>query len=172
MNKDYGILTQPNIDLQRDYFKEMVSLRGIFCKYRYPIDTNKHYTTQGELETSYSEPIEGVGCIFNENVDQKTTKKLGWVSELDTNATIISVPYDLENLQIGCLFEIPSAYDNSPGRLFRVVEMSAIAMYPASITCRLVPEYSSNTEKAEIELFNNSDFNLLNQEDEEHFRWK
>lgn len=48
--------------------------------------------------------------------------------------------------------------------------MSAIPIYPASITCRLVQEYETIVEKAEIEQFNNSDFNLLNQEDEEHFR--
>jgi hypothetical protein len=82
---------------------------------------------------------------------------------------MISVPYDLENLQIGCLFKLPSAYDNSPGRLFRVVEMSTIQMYPASISCRLVLEYETHVERAEIEEFSNSDFNLLNQEDEEHF---
>jgi hypothetical protein len=82
---------------------------------------------------------------------------------------MISVPYDLENLQVGALFKIPSAFDNTPGRLFKVVEMSAIAMYPASISCRLVPEYETNVSRSEIELFNKSDFNLLNQEDEEHF---
>ena len=84
--------------------------------------------------------------------------------------TAISVPYDLENLQIGCLFKIPSAYDSTEGRLFRVVDMSAIAMYPASITCRLVQEYESTMTLAETHVFNNSDFNLLNQEDEEHVR--
>lgn len=166
MNKQYGLLNQPNVILQRKYFNEMVNLRGIFCKYQYPIA--KQYTLQSELDTAYSEP-EIVGCIFNENVDQKTTHKLGWNAESDTSATIISVPYDLKNLQIGALFEIPSAFDDAPGRLFRVVEMSTIAVYPASVTCRLVPEYESTVAKAEIEFFNNSDFNLLNQEDEEHF---
>lgn len=166
MNKQYGLLNQPSVELQRKYFNEMVNLRGVFCKYMYPIA--KQYTTQGELDSSYSEPIT-VGCIFNENLDQKTTHLLGWVSELDTSQTIISVPYDLENLQVGALFEIPSAFDNAPGRLFRVVEMSTIAVYPASVTCKLVPEYESNVESAEINVFNTSDFNLLNQEDEDHF---
>lgn len=166
MNEQYGLLNQPPVELQRKYFKEMVSLRGIFCKYRYPIA--KQYTLQGELDSNYSEPTI-VGCIFNENVDQKTTHKLGWVVELDTAVTTISVPYDLENIQVGALFEIPSAFDDAPGRLFRVVEMSTIAIYPASITCRLVPEYESSVERSDIEQFNNSDFNLLNQENEEHF---
>ena len=170
MEKDYGKLVQPNVQLQRRYFNEMVTLRGVFCEYQYPLQ-NKQYTTQGELDTSYSEPLR-VGCIFNENIDQKTAKKLGWNSELQDQASLISVPYDLENLQVGCLFKIPSAFDNTQGRKFRVVEMSAIAIYPASITCRLVQEYETNVERADTELFVNSDFNLLNQEDEEHFRWK
>ena len=166
MNKQYGLLNQAPVELHRKYFKEMVNLRGVFCKYQYPIA--KQYTTQGELDSGYSQP-EKVGCIFNENVDQKTCHKLGWNVELDTSATMISVPYDLKNLQVGCLFEIPSAFDSSDGRLFRVVEMSAIAVYPASITCRLVPEYKTTMAKAETELFENSNFNLLYQEDEEHF---
>lgn len=166
MNKQYGLLNQPNVELQRSYFKEMVNLRGVFCKYQYPIA--KQYTKQAELDSAYSEPII-VGCIFNDHLDQKTTHKLGWNVEVDTTATVISVPYDLENLQIGCLFEIPSAFDNSPGRLFRVTEMSTIALYPASVTCRLAPEYETTVAKAELEFFNNSDFNLLYQEDEEHF---
>lgn len=170
MEKDYGLLVQPNVKLQRKYFNEMVTLRGVFCEYQYPLQ-NKQYTTQGELDTSYSDPIK-VGCIFNDNIDQKTAKKLGWDAELQDQASLISVPYDLENLQVGCIFKVPSAFDHTPGRKFRVVEMSAIPIYPASITCRLVQEYETTVEKAEIEQFNNSDFNLLNQEDEEHFRWK
>lgn len=170
MERDYGILISPPVELQRRYFKEMVTLRGVFCKYQYPLQ-NKQYTTQGELDTSYSDPIK-VGCIFNENLDQKTAKKLGWNAELQDQMSVISVPYDLENLQVGCLFEIPAAFDGAEGRLFRVVEMYSIAIYPASITCRLVPEYKTTMERAETEMFVNTDFNLLNQEDEEHFRWK
>ena len=170
MNKNYGILNQTPVNLHRRYFEDMVKLRGVFCQYQFPLQ-NKQYTVQGELSSSYSEPI-SVGCIFNDHIDQKTAKKLGWDSELQDQMTAISVPYDLENLQIGCLFKIPSAYDSTEGRLFRVVDMSAIAMYPASITCRLVQEYESTMTLAETHVFNNSDFNLLNQEDEEHVRWR
>lgn len=170
MNNNYGILNQPDIKLQRNYFNEMVNLRGVFCSYQFPLQ-NKQYTTQGELATSYSEPKK-VGCIFNENIDQRTQKKLGWNSELQTEVSIISVPYELENLQVGCIFGIPSAYDNTEERLFRVVEMSAIPAYPASITCRLVPEYKTQMEFSDTEMFVNSNFNLLNNEDEEHAIWK
>ena len=50
MEKDYGRLVQPNVQLQRRYFNEMVTLRGVFCEYQYPLQ-NKQYTTQGELDT-------------------------------------------------------------------------------------------------------------------------
>lgn len=166
MNSSYGILHQPNIKLQRGYFQEMVNLRGVFCDYRYPL-SDKHYTTQGELESNYSESIK-VGCIFNEHIDAKTQKKLGWNAELQEEVSIISVPYDLEGIQTGALFSIPSPFDDTPNRLFRVVELSAIPAYPASITCRLVPEYETTVSQASTHVFTNSDFNLLNQEDEEH----
>ena len=47
--------------------------------------------------------------------------------------------------------------------------MYTIAIYPASVTCRLIPEYKTTVELAETQSFVNTDFNLLNQEDEEHF---
>ena len=163
MNKNYGKLVQPNIKLLRKQFSEMCSLLGVNCKYQFPLK-GKQYTTQGELKSNYSEP-RTVSCIFEEHIDQKTAKKLGWDAELQENMHVISVPYDLENLQIGCLFEVPSAFDNTPGRLFRVVEMSGIQMYPASISCRLVQEYESNLSDADTELFTNSNFNLLREGD-------
>lgn len=170
MNTSFGILNQPDVKLQRRYFQEMVNLRGVFCDYRYPLQ-DKQYTNQGELVTSYSDPIK-VGCIFNENLDAKTQKKLGWNAELQDEMSVISVPYDLENLQTGCIFAVPSPFDNTEDRLFRVVEMSAIPAYPASITCRLVPEYKTTAETTETEVFTNSNFNLLYQEDEEEFKWR
>lgn len=163
MNKNYGKLVQPNIKLLRKNFEELCKLLGVNCKYQFPLKS-KQYTTQGELKSNYSEP-RIVSCIFEEHIDQKTAKKLGWDAELQENMHVISVPYDLENLQIGCLFEVPSAFDNTPGRLFRVVEMSGIQMYPASISCRLVQEYESELSDADIELFTNSNFNLLREGD-------
>ena len=91
-------------------------------------------------------------------------KKLGWVSELTTDASIISVPYDLPNLQVGSLFIIPSGIDKATGRLFRVVELSNTMAYPASITCRLVPEYEDTMQPEELS-FTHSSFNVLATED-------
>lgn len=159
---DYGLLVKPPLDLQRRNFKEMCRLLGVKVKYRYPL-ANKQYTLQGELDTDYSLPIT-VDCVFNEQITQKTSKRLGWNAEAMTDSAIINLPYDLEGLQVGCLVDVPSAFDNTPPRTFRIVEMSAIQIYPSSIACRIVPEYESTMERSEIEHFENSNFNLLNEE--------
>ena len=88
---------------------------------------------------------------------------MGWNSELTESAALIHVPYDLPGLQIGALFTIPSAYDNTKGRTFIVTKMSAIMVFPASITCEIVPEYETTIQPSELQMFNSSDFNLLNE---------
>jgi hypothetical protein len=124
---------------------------------------SKHYTLYSEIESNYLEP-EAVGCIFDEHPNARTMKKLGWNSELGESAAIISVPYDLEGLQQGSLFIIPSAFDNTKGRLFRVVEITGIMIYPASLTCKLVPEFENTFTSDNFNHQYNS-FNLLNRED-------
>ena len=89
---------------------------------------------------------------------------MGWVSELSENSSIIHVPYDLDNLQQGSLFIVPSGIDNAKGRLFRVVNITNIMTYPASIACEIVPEYENTFEKSQHE-FEHSSFNLLNKEE-------
>ena len=142
----------------------MCNLLGVKCQYRYPL-ANKQYTTQGELDTNYSIPFEVAG-VFNEQITQRTSKRLGWNAEAMTDSAIIHLPYDLEGLQVGCLIDIPSAFDNTPDRTFRIVELSAIQIYPASIACRIVPEYRNTMERSEVEFFENSNFNLLNEENQ------
>lgn len=163
MNNQYGLLfNQQDILLQRKYFEECVTLIGVQVIHRAP-RPSKHYTTYAEIESNYFEPA-AVGCIFDEHPNQRTMKKLGWNSELSENASIISVPYDLEGLQQGSLFIIPSAFDNTKGRLFRVVEITGIMIYPASLTCKLVPEYE-NTFTSDTYNHQYNSFNLLNRED-------
>ena len=160
MENNYGLLVNQNTKLHRKYFEEMVKLLGVIVTYRSPLSSGG-YTLHGEYTSlSYTEPIK-VGCIFNDHPDQRTTKKLGWDAELTTEAALISVPYDLEGLQIGCLFEVPSGFDNTPPRLFRVTKLSAKMIYPASITCEIVPEYIDTMPKNETEDFKSNDFNVL-----------
>ena len=157
-----GKLLTPDIKLHRKYFNEMVKLLGIQVVYYAP-RPDKHWTTYAEIESNYEKPIY-VGCIFTEHIDQKTMKKLGWVSELSENASLIHVPYDLPNIQVGALFEIPSGLDDGENRLFRVTELTNSMIYPSSIMCQLVPEYKNTYEPA-LNDFRNSSFNLLREEE-------
>lgn len=136
---------------------------GVQVKHRAP-RPDKHYTTYSEIKSNYFEP-EIVGCIFTEHLDQRTMKKLGWNAELSTDASVISVPYDLQGIQQGSLFYVPSAFDNTTERLFRVVEISSIMIYPASLTCKIVPEYE-NTFSDNLFDHKRNSFNLLNTEDD------
>ena len=143
--KDYGILISPDIKLHRAWFKQCVALHGINCKYRAPLN-NKGYDVHGDLNTGYKQEII-VGCLFEEHPNQKSLKKAGWVAELQDGSSMIHVPYDLPGLQVGALFEVPSGLDNSKGRVFRVISLSNIMIYPASVSCELALEYESNDEQ-------------------------
>ena len=165
MNDKYGILLNDNTKLHRRYFHEMLSLIGIQVIYRAPYE-GKQYTTYGEIDTNYEEPIL-VGCLFYDHPDQKTLRKLGWVSELQENSSLIEVEYDLPNLQQGSLFIIPSGLDDGNARIFKVVNIKNSIVYPASVTCEIVPEFE-NTMNKETDLdYSHSSFNLLNREDGE-----
>jgi len=165
-NLKYGSLLTSDIKLHRKYFEEMVKLLGIQVIYRAP-RKDVHFTLHGELKTNYQEP-EVVGCIFDEHPNQKTLKKMGWVSELGTDAVIIHVPYDLHDLQQGALFIIPSGLDNSKGRMFRVTTMQNGMIYPASITCELVPEYEDTLPESK-QCREAADFVYLRMEEDDAF---
>lgn len=164
MNQNYGLLlNERDIKLQRRYFDEMCMMVGIKVIHRAP-RASKSYTTYSEIDSNYFEP-ELVGCIFEEHPNQRTMKKLGWNSELSESAAIISVPYDLKGLQQGSLFIVPSAFDSTQGRLFRVTEITGIMIYPCSLTCKLVPELE-NTFTPNTYLHKTNSFNLLNREED------
>ena len=142
---NYGLLINKDIKLHRNWFKQMTALHGINCKYKAPLQ-NKDYDLYGDLQTGYQPEIL-VGCLFEEHPDQKSLKKAGWVAELQEGSSIIHVPYDLPDLQVGALFEVPSGLDDGKGRLFRVISLSNIMVYPASISCEIALEYESIDEQ-------------------------
>lgn len=142
---DYGLLINKDIKLHRTWFKQMLALHGINCKYKAPL-LNKENDIHGDLQTGYK-PAITVGCIFEEHPNQKSLRKAGWVAELQEGSSMIHVPYDLPGLQVGALFEVPSGLDTGKGRLFRVISMSNIMIYPASIACEIALEYESNDEQ-------------------------
>ena len=162
MEQKYGLLLNQNIKLHRQYFREMCKLMGIWVLYRAP-KKNKHYTTYAEIDSNYESPIL-VGCIFHDHPDQRTLKKIGWVSELQEGSSIIEVDYDLPNLQQGSLFIIPSGLDDGKGRLFKVIRLSNSIIYPSSMVCEIAPEYEDTFIPETSYDYSNSDFNLLNEE--------
>ena len=164
-NQKFGsLIHEKDIKLFRKYFDEMVKLHGIQLVFYRPKES-KHYTTWGEIKENFEEP-QIVGCLFNDHPDQYTMKKLGWNAELQSDASLIDVPDDLEGVQSGALFVIPSGIDNAPGRLFRVDKMKVGLVYPSSITCYCVPEYE-DTMPSDSMYFKQNDFKLLFDEDDE-----
>ena len=159
----YGILLQPSIRLHRQWFREMVKLQGIYVLYRAPLK-DKHYTTYAEIDSNFAPPLL-IGCLFEQHPDQITTKKLGWVSELQENASIIHVDYDLPHLQQGSIFIIPSGLDDGKARIFRVVKLTNSMVYPASIACEIVPEYIDNFNEATDYAYNPQDEIILYDEE-------
>lgn len=162
METKYGKLLNSDIKLHRKYFDEMVKLLGIQVIYRAP-RPDKHWTTYSEVESNYQKPIV-VGCLFEEHPTQSTMKKRGWVSELQENSSLIDVPYDTPDIQVGALFIVPSGLDDGKGRLFRCIKLTNSIVYPAAVTCEIVPEYE-NTYVESSRDFTHSSFNLLNEED-------
>lgn len=165
-NGNYGVLLNgPDIKLHRKYFEEMCSLIGIKVLFYAP-KPSKHWTTYAEIETNFYEP-ELISCIFEDHPNQYTMKKLGWDSELQENASLISVPYDLEGIQVGAIFIVPSGIDNTKGRVFRVTKMRTSMIYPSAITCEIVPEYENTFSSGEYS-YKDSSFNLLNDEEDDY----
>ena len=168
MNPDnkYGMLLTPEIKLHRKYFLEMAKLLGIQLIYKAPLP-GKTFDKHGDLNANYY-PGQVVFGIFQDHPDQKTLKKMGWVAELQENSSIIHVPYDLPNLQVGALFIIPSGIDKAEGRVFRVISMQNIMVYPASIACEIAPEYEDIDEPILYNDFTQSTTTLLidNEEDD------
>ena len=163
-NSDTGILLNDhNIKLHRQWFKQMTQLVGLNVIYQAPKDTGsnvKTYNRYGELDPEYEDGIT-VGCIFDEHPTQKTMRKLGWNAEMAETSVVIHVPYDLPNLQAGARFTIPSGIDSAEPRVFRVLRMSNIAVYPASISCELGPVLVNTLKEEQITNFDESNFNLL-----------
>lgn len=162
-NPNLGYLLTPDIKLHRMWFNQMVKAIGIQVQYYQP-RPDKHYTSYAEIRSTHYDPIT-VGCIFTEHPDQRTMKKLGWVSELQESASIIQVPYDTPGIQKGALFLVPSGIDGAEGRLFRVSSMMTTIVYPAFISCEIVPEFKNTFEKSLLN-YKHTDFNLLNSEEE------
>ena len=192
--QDTGILlSDKNIKLHRMWFKQMTDLLGLKVLYRAPKDDIKKYNLYGEMNADefnmqpktaeeieaesdddkareLYEPVQEVWSIYDEHPTQKTMRKLGWNAEMADSSVIIHVPYDLEKLQAGALFWIPAGIDSAEPRLFRVLRISNIAVYPASVACELGPVLVDTMPSSIINSFDASvsSFNILNDESEDY----
>ena len=92
---------------------------------------------------------------------------MGWVAELQESSSIIHVPYDLQDLQVGALFIVPSGIDNAVGRVFRVIGMQNIMVYPASIACEIAPEWEDVDEQNAHTDFSEATTTLLIDDEED-----
>lgn len=101
-----------------------------------------NYSESTKTTSIYDKPI-SIYVIFESYPDQKTLKKHGWVSELSEGSSIIHVAYDLPNLSVGARFTFPSGLDEGKPRIFQVIKMQNIMIYPASITCEVAPVYDN-----------------------------
>lgn len=134
----YDSLLGGDIAIFRGYFKEAVQLYGISALY-YQIKPGHKYTVYGELKANYFDPKK-IRVIFNQVPTVHTLKKLGWVTEADTEVQpIVDIIYDLPGIQVGCLISIKDPLNPKKGRLFKITKMSVGILYPASVTCQLVP---------------------------------
>jgi len=176
-NKDTGwLLNKEDILLHREYFKEMCEMIGERVIFRAPRE-GKKYDLHGELDTFFYDPEE-VWVIYQERPNPQTAKKMGWNHELSDGSMLMVVPYDLERVQVGALFIIPSPYDNTKGRLWRVIKMSNSPVYPTEIICELGPVMKSKLEKSQTTDFSKSNFTMMRevtdedkQDDEEDVRY-
>ena len=82
---------------------------------------------------------------------------------------MIEVPYNLKDLEIGALFIVPSGLDDAKGRVFKVISMQNIAVFPVSITCEIAPVYESTFDRQQMQHEDNN-MNLLLDDDKSNFR--
>lgn len=160
-----GLLVDKDANMFKSYFKEMAKLRGIRCKYQYPLP-NKEYTIYSELKASYSEPLL-VDIVFEENPSQRTLRRHGWFSEDKKDATpyLANVPFDLPELQKGCLIWVPSGATDV-FKPFRVEDISSVIEFPASLTVKLAP-YLQDTTPSSYESYQKTNTNYLKSEEGE-----
>lgn len=138
-------IIQNDAKIFRYYADEALDMYGIVSQY-YQCKPGKSFTTLGELKSCYYDPIR-TKVIFDQAPQVRTLKKLGWVTELDSQQPIIHVKYDLPGLEVGCLFNIKDPLAVSSGRMFRVTKMSVGILYPATVTCQVVAIVGDSVEE-------------------------
>ena len=154
-----GFLTDKDVTLYRNWFREMTRLRGISVLYRYPIKIDP--TIHSEMISELSEPIP-MDIIFETNPKTSTLKQIHWVSEFPNDKPYIAIlPYDAPNLSTECTISIkPIDSLNDIYREFKITAINTIMEFPESWTCTLAPIFDTkdNTPKND---YSNSNYNYI-----------
>lgn len=138
-------IIQNDAKIFRKYANEALDAYGIPSAY-FQLKPGKTYKSAGELSGCYYDPIR-TKIIFDQVPSLRTLKKIGWVTEFDTQQPIVHVKYDLPGLEVGCLFNVKDPFSKTKGRLFRITKMSAGILYPALITCQIVAVLGDEPEE-------------------------
>lgn len=164
-----GLLTQDDVQLFQQWFKEACMLYGIPVKYRYPITDTEQVTIHGEIQSEFSEEID-MDVIFQENPPVKTLKRIGWVAEKpDDKPYIAMLPLDAPYLQTKARIMIPPIGQAIPGRWFEVTSIQSQLEYPDCYICTLAPLFNTNEPKTDYceTNYNHIDAERANQPDQD-----
>lgn len=131
--------------MYRRWAEEQLEMYGVSAQY-YQIKPHHSFTSAGELAANYYDPTPAK--IFFDQVPKITTlKKLGWVTELDQQASLINVLFTTPGISVGCLYDIKDPLTPDRGRLFRVTKLQTGILYPAYVTCQIVPVMGTAPEE-------------------------
>lgn len=136
---------QNDLLIFRRHAEEVLDLYGIPARYYQP-KPGHHWTVAGEISANYFDPIP-TRVLFDQVPTVSTLKKLGWVTELDTGASLIHVAYNTPGIAFGALYEVKDPLTPDTGRLFRVTKLSVGILYPAMVTCQIVPVVGEDPEE-------------------------
>lgn len=152
-------IIQNDAKIFKKYADECLSMYGIPSLY-YQIKPGKDYSAVGELSGCYYDPVR-TKVIFDQAPNIRTLKKLGWVTEADTQQPLVHVMFDLPGIEIGCLFSIKDPLTKASGRLFRITKMTTSILYPAMLTCQIVAVVGTEPEET-VRPYNGDDSIFLN----------
>lgn len=133
-----------DIKLMRDRYDEALVMRGIACKYQFPVmaDTNVH----GEPVIDHYSDFEDTHIFFDGSPKVKTFKRYGWVVENDKDLPfLIHCSFHLQQVQRDSLFTVGGMQTDLPPRVFRVTELTYSLECPDHIICQVVPKYDKQT---------------------------
>ena len=138
-------ILQNDLTALRYYMEEMLDMYGVPAKY-YQIKPGHKFTVAGEISAHYFNPT-NCKVLFDQVPKISTLRKLGWLTELDQAASLIHIAFDTAGIAFGALYEIKDPLTPDSGRLFRVTKMQTGIIFPAFITCQIVPVVGTAPEE-------------------------